>query len=207
MLRAANLITSSLSEAVFLMVCKSRMAAHAIQVEQIIEVDHKRVPPPSARHGLGSRVTSPPAPKAPLFSPLHGNCQQPPCGCPATGDKCIRPQTPLLQKGQFYEDVGVRRCQILVSTLALATEHRERSKQPNDTFPSLLVIAPLNDGSMGRVAGADALGPGPDKPDIKKWRRQYHLLDVLERTLTSRFFAKGFNKELQPPKALRRHPH
>src|SRR6266699_6989915 len=32
----------------FLMACKSRMAAHAIQVEQIIEVDHERVPPPTA---------------------------------------------------------------------------------------------------------------------------------------------------------------
>src|SRR5947207_13716886 len=57
----------------FLMVCKSRMAAHPIQVEQIIEVDHERLPPPNCISGFGVAVSTPlPMPKAWLFYPLCG---------------------------------------------------------------------------------------------------------------------------------------
>src|SRR6266478_6416661 len=51
-------------------------------------------------------------------------------------------------------------------TLALATELGERPKQPNNAFLAVLVIGLLNDGSVVRGAGTDALGIRPDKPAI-----------------------------------------
>ncbi len=89
-------------------------------------------------------------------------------------------------------------------TLALATELGEWPKQPNNAFPAVLVIGPLNDGSVVRGAGTDALGIRPDKPDINKWRRKYHLLNTPQRSLTSRSFAEAFQKESECSQALRR---